>query len=380
MMKTRFGRQFEPHLARRSRGDASMKILVRATNWVGDAVMSIPALGAIRKRWPAAEIVILARPWVADLYRGQGYADRILVYDNQAQHKGLLGRERLARSLRREKFDAAVLFQNAFDAAWLAWRAGIPERIGYGRHGRSWFLTQAIAVPRKGQAPDHEVYDHLELLRRAGWLERLPRIDEISIAVSDEDRRKAQERFSAAGLRKNALRIALASGAAYGAAKCWEPERYAELGDRLIREFDADVILFGAPQERETAARIAGAMRNRAFNLVGATPIGELPALLSACRLFIGNDSGAMHVAGAVGIPVIGIFGPTDPQGTRAMTPQFTLVREPVECSPCFLRKCPIDHRCMTRIPVDRVFEAARLLLGAGASLKTSSVWSQGLA
>ena len=357
-----------------------MKILVRATNWVGDAVMSILALQAIRSRWPEAEIVILARPWVADLYRGQGYADRILVYENEGRHKGFWGRERLARALRREKFDVAVLLQNAFDAAWIAWRAGIPERIGYARHGRSWLLTKAIAVPAKGEAPAHETYDYLELLRRAGWLARLPRIDEISIAVPEQDRQKAHERLFAEGVRKNAVRIAFASGAAYGSAKCWDPERYAELADRLIAAFDADVLLFGAAQESGMAARIAGAMRNRVFNLVGATLIGELPALLSTCRLFIGNDSGAMHVAGAVGIPVIGVFGPSDPEGTRAMTPQFTLIREPVECSPCFLRKCPIDHRCMTRISVERVFAAAQVLLGASDRVKSSSVWSQGLA
>src|SRR5579872_5381925 len=356
-----------------------MKILVRATNWVGDAVMSIPALRAIRGRWPNAEIVILARPWVADLYRGQGYADRILVYENKSKHKGFWGRERLARALRREKFDVAVLFPNAFDAAWIAWRAGIPERIGYARDGRSWLLTRAIPFPAKGEAPDHEAYDYLELLRRAGWLERLPQVDEISIAVAQEDRRKALERLLAAGVRKNAVRIAFASGAAYGSAKCWEPERYAALADRLIAAFDADVILFGAPQESGMAARIAGAMRNRAFNLVGATQIGELPALLSSCGLFIGNDSGAMHVAGAVGVPTIAIFGPTDPQGTRPLTQQLTLIREQVDCSPCFLRKCPIDHRCMTRISVDRVFEAARSSLAFAERLK-SPTWSKGLA
>jgi heptosyltransferase-2 len=245
-------------------------------------------------------------------------------------------------------------------------------------------LTRAIPVPAKGETPTHEVYDHLELLRRAGWLERLPHVDEISIRVADEDRQNALERLVAGGVRKNSIRIAFASGAAYGSAKCWEPERYAALADRLIAAFDAEVILFGAPQENEMAARIVGAMRHRACNLVGATKIGELPALLSACRLFIGNDSGAMHVAGAVGVPVIGIFGPSDPEATRAMTPQFTLIREPVECSPCFLRKCPIDHRCMTRISVERVFETAQSLLTSGLTAgdraKSLGVWSQRLA
>ncbi len=200
-----------------------MKILVRATNWVGDAVMCIPALRAVRDRWPQAEIVILARPWVADLYRGQGYADRILIYDNKIAHRGFWGREKLAATLRREKFDVALLFQNAFDAAWIAWRARIPQRIGYARYGRSWFLTQAIPVPAKGEAPDHEVYDYLELLRRAEWINRLPLIDEISITVGQQDREKALQRLLASGVRKNSLRIAFAAGAAYGSAKCWDP-------------------------------------------------------------------------------------------------------------------------------------------------------------
>jgi heptosyltransferase-2 len=336
-----------------------MKILVRATNWVGDAIMAIPALEAVRARWDGAEIVVLARSWVADLYRGQGYVDRVIVFDYRGRHRGILGRERLAAELRSEKFDAALLLQNAFEAAWLAWRAGIPERIGYARDARSWLLTQAIPVPETGEAPVHETYYYLELLKRAGWLAQLPAIRRIELRVTPAARLAAEERLGAAGARPGARRIAFAPGAAYGSAKCWEPERYAALADRLIAAFDADVILFGAPQESEMAARIVQAMQGKAINLAGATEIGELPGLLAACCLFIGNDAGAMHVAGAVGIPVVGIFGPTDPEGTSPVTPNFTLVREPVECSPCFLRHCPIDHRCMTRISVDRVFGAS---------------------
>jgi heptosyltransferase-2 len=336
-----------------------MKILVRVTNWVGDAVMAIPALEAIRSRWPDAEIVALARPWVADLYRGQGYVDRLIAFENRGRHRGFWGRERLAGELRRGKFDVALLLQNAFEAAWLAWRAGIPERIGYARDARGWLLTRAIAVPVSGEIPAHETYYYLELLRRAGWLAQLPRMDSITLRVAAEARHNAEQRLTAAGAREGRCRIAFAPGAAYGSAKCWEPERYAALADRLIAALNADVILFGAPEESEMATRIVRAMRNRAVNLAGATTIGELPALLAACRLFVGNDAGAMHVAAAVGVPVVGIFGPTDPAGTSPMTSQFTLVREPVACSPCFLRHCPIDHRCMTRITVDRVYEAS---------------------
>jgi heptosyltransferase-2 len=337
-----------------------MKILVRATNWVGDAVMAIPALAAIREAHPGDEIALLARPWVADLYGEQGYADRILTYENRGRHRGVWGRERLAAELRSERFDVAMLFQNAFDAAWLAWRAGIPIRIGYARDARSWLLTKPVTVPKSGEVPAHESYYYLELLRRAGWIDHLPTVERISLAVSGEARGRGRQTLLAAGARPNAAWIAFAPGAAYGSAKCWAPERYAALADRLIDTADADVILFGAPQENQMASRIVGAMRHRAINLVGKTSISELPGLLAVCREFIGNDSGAMHVAGAVGLPVVGIFGPTDPSGTSPVTPKFRLVREPVSCSPCFLRHCPIDHRCMTRISVDRVFDAAQ--------------------
>jgi heptosyltransferase-2 len=351
-----------------------MKILVRATNWLGDAIMAVPALEAVRRRWPEAEISVLARPGVADLYRGQGYADRILVYEHRGRHRGFWGRERLAAELRREKFDSAVLFQNAFDAAWLTWRAGVPERIGYARDARSWLLTQSVGVPAAGEVPAHECYYYLELLRRAGWLERLPIVEEITIQVAQDARQQGRARLLSAGARENVPWIAFAPGAAYGAAKCWPADRYAALADRLIAAFDATVILFGAPEEAGMAARLASAMRQRPLNLVGSTRASELPGLLACCQLFIGNDSGAMHVAGAVGLPVVAIFGPTDPEGTRPMTPRFTLVREPVACSPCFLRRCPIDHRCMTRISVERVFQAAQTYLASTLSPQLRSL------
>ena len=341
--------------------------------------MSLPALRAIRVRWPDAELVILARPWVADLYRDQACADRLFVYDHRGLHRGFFGRERLIRELRSERFDAAVLLQNAFEAAWLVWRARIPERIGYARDGRSWLLTRAVTVPRRGEIQRHQSYYYLELLRRAGWVERVPVVDSITLRVPENTLRSAEEKLFAAGARPGATRIALAPGAAYGSAKCWLPERYAALADALIGDADADVILFGAPQERDMAGRIARSMQRRAINLAGATSIGELPALLRACRLFVGNDSGAMHVAAAVGLPVIGIFGPTDPEATRPATPLFTLIREPVFCSPCLLRHCPIDHRCMTRISVEQVYRAARAQLERPAETAPREIRSAGI-
>ena len=336
-----------------------MKILVRAPNWVGDAVMSLPALEAIRKSKPDATIAVLARPLVIELYEGQGFADELIVYDRKAEHSGFAGRERLARSLRAKQFDAAVLFQNAFDAAWIVKRARIPERIGYARDARGFLLTRAIPTPKDGEIPEHECYYYLELLRRAGWIESLPIVKQISLRIDDPRRASAEQKLAQAGARKGALRLAIAAGAAYGSAKCWSPARYAAVADRFVDEFGADVILFGASGEIEVAQRIAAGMRHTPINLVGRTSIGELPSLLSTCQLFIGNDSGAMHVAGAVGVRVVGIFGSSDPGGTSPFASQFRLVRNPVDCSPCFLRKCPIDHRCMTGISVDDVLAPA---------------------
>jgi heptosyltransferase II len=336
-----------------------MKVLVRAPNWIGDAVMAIPALETIRLARAADEICILARPAVADLFSGQPFANRILPYNFCGRHAGWLGREKLTAELRKEKFDAAVLLQNAFEAAWLAWSAGIPERIGYARDVRGPLLTKAIRVPRVGEIPKHESHYYLELVRRAGWSEAAPGIQPIRLLVTDAGRASAESLLREAGAREDAWRCAIAPGASYGAAKCWPPERFAVLADRLISECGADVIFFGTSGEKEIAARIQSNMKSRAICLVGNTSMRDLAALFSSCSAFIGNDSGAIHVAAAAGLPVIGIFGSTDPEGTAPLTQRFTLIREAVSCSPCFLRRCPVDHRCMERITVDSVFAAA---------------------
>ena len=336
-----------------------MKILVRAPNWIGDAVMAIPALETIRRARANDEICVLARPVVADLFSGQPFTDRILQYDFQGRHRGWLGREKLARELRREKFSSAVLLQNAFDAAWLAWRAGIAQRIGYARDMRGPLLTEAIQVPHQGEIAKHESHYYLELLHRAGWSDASPAAGPIRLAISDEAHERAESTLRRAGARGNAWRLAIAPGASYGVAKCWPPERFAVLADRMISECGADVIFFGTPGEKEIASHILAAMKSPAISLAGETSMRDLAALFASCSVFIGNDSGAMHVAAAAGIPVIGIFGPTDPEGTAPVTEQFQLIREGVSCSPCFLRRCPVDHRCMKRISVNFVFEAA---------------------
>ena len=335
-----------------------MKLLIRATNWVGDAIMALPALRAVRQHFSHAEISILARSYVGDIYRGQGIADHLIAYEHRGIHAGLGGRERLASELRAQKFNCALLLQNAFDAAWLAWRANIPERIGYARDGRSLLLTKAVAVPKKGEIQAHEKFYYLELLRRIGWIEQPADDALISLSVASQDRLRAQDTLRGAGARTGVLRIAIGAGASYGSAKCWPPARFARLANMLQAEFDADVVLFGTANEITVSNAISAELSKTPVDLTGQTEIADLPALLSECDVFIGNDSGAMHVAAAVGLPVIAVFGPTDPSGTAPVTPKCTIVQQKPYCSPCFLRRCPTDHRCMTKIAPE-MLEAA---------------------
>jgi heptosyltransferase-2 len=335
-----------------------MNIMIRATNWVGDAILALPAIRAVRQKFPEAYIAIVARPYVAEIYRDQAICDELIPYDTKGMHRGWSNRAKLAGELRARKFDVALLLQNAFDAAWLAWRAGIPERIGYARDGRRLLLTKAFVVPKPREIPSHEKFYYLELLRRAGWIEQLPNDDHIALHVPEARRAKAADTLREAGVRPHALRVALGAGASYGSAKCWPPERFAEWASRFQAETDGDLILFGTAAEVPVSNAIVAAMKRKPVDITGKTPIGDLPALLSRCHLFLGNDSGAMHVAAAVGLPVVAVFGPTDPFGTAPVTPRFTIVQEKPYCSPCFLRRCPTDHRCMKNITPEMVSAA----------------------
>jgi heptosyltransferase-2 len=328
-----------------------VKLLIRATNWVGDAIMALPALRAVRTRFPEAEITILARPYVAFIYKNQRVCDNMMFVDYKRDMVG---------EIREQKFDRALLLQNAFEAAWFAWRAGIPERIGYARDGRSLLLTKAVPVPKAGEIPVHEQYYYLELLRRASWLDSLPNESFIGLDVPEENRQRASQFLRSNGVRPDSLLIAIGAGASYGSAKCWPPDRFAELANRLQAQSAVDIILFGTRAEEPVSSAIAAGMHRPPIDLTGKTPIDDLPALLSQCHLFIGNDSGAMHVAAAVGLPVVAVFGPTDPFGTAPVTPRCSIVQEKSYCSPCFLRRCPTDHRCMTRVTPDAVEAAAR--------------------
>jgi heptosyltransferase II len=331
------------------------KILVRAANWVGDAVMSVPACRALRARYPAARITVLARPWVADVYRLEAFADEVVPYPGTWPEK-----LRLAAALRRERFDAAILLPNAFEAALVVRLAGIPQRIGYNRDGRGLLLTAAIPPPRKGEIPLHERFYYLELLRRAGVLDTLPAEEPILLSGAAEARAAGAGLFAGRGITRPV--VGVSPGAQNSRAKQWLPDRFAESAVQVAGALGGVVVLFGSAAEDALCASIASRIASRGIetvNLAGRTTLAEFIGMAAACRVFLTNDSGAMHVASALGVPTVAVFGPTDWEATAPAGPLACIVREPVDCSPCMLRDCPTDHRCMTRVTADRVAQAA---------------------
>jgi heptosyltransferase-2 len=320
------------------------KILIRATNWVGDAVMSLPALHALRERFPRAYIAILAKPWVADLYSYEGTADEVIPYSASS----LLEKWRVTKDLKERNFDCAILLQNAFEAAVLVCLAGIPNRIGFARDGRGWLLTRSVPVPKPSEIPPHQRFYYLELIRRAGIIRELP--DTVPFI----GKRRTQVQPT----------IGVSPGAAYGTAKRWLPERFAEAAARLAHERRASIALFGSNTERALCEEVAQLISGVPItNYAGQTSLAEFIDLASGCEVFLTNDSGAMHIASALGVPTVAVFGATDDLGTGPSGANSRVVREPVECSPCLLRECPIDHRCMTRVSAGRVVEQALELL-----------------
>jgi len=324
------------------------KILVRGTNWLGDAVMSLPALRALRQRCPEARITVLARGWVADLYRREPCVDEVLV----APQKW--------RALRRQRFDAAILFPNSFRSALDARMAGIPRRIGYDRDRRGFLLTDPIQPPKPGETPPHERFYYLELLRRAGILDALPPAEPILLHGAEEARRAGIEMFRQMGMSGPV--VGVSPGAQNSRAKQWLPERFVESSTRVAGALGGGVAIFGSASEGALCLGMAEELRRagvQVLSLAGETTLAQFIELAAACRVFLTNDAGAMHVASALGVATVAVFGPTDFVATAPAGPLSSIVRAGVHCSPCMLRDCPIDHRCMTGVTAEKVAETA---------------------
>lgn len=334
-------------------------ILVRATNWVGDLVMSTPALAAIKKSCPDSRISVLVRPPLEGLLKGNPSVDEIILYDKKL-YKGPIGLAGLARELRRRRFDRAILLQNAFEAALIAFMAKIPVRMGYSTDGRGMLLTHGVKVARETREK-HQVYYYLDMLEALG----LKSAGEKPRLYPDRsERRDALNLLKEHGIGRGDLVVGINPGAQYGVAKKWYPERYGALADRLIKDFGARILIFGGPGDVAVAGTVEASMKGAPVNLAGKTSLGGLMALAGMCGLFVTNDTGAMHVAAALGVPTLAVFGSTDPIATGPFGKGCRIVRNPVYCSPCLKRTCPLKHyRCLESVSVDKVYEAAAGML-----------------
>jgi len=332
------------------------KVLIRSANWVGDAVMSLPTIASLRLNLPQAKIVVLAKPWVAGLFQKNSLVDEVFLYQSPGSHQGLRGKWRLARQLKMEDFDLALLLPNSFEAALISFLAGIPQRAGYNTDGRGFLLTHPVPVSQKIKK-SHQVDYYLKIIGALGFrpAQRIP-----ALKVSKERREEAGRILKSLHLEESQKFVGLGPGATYGSAKQWFPERYGKLADHLSKKCGARILIFGSKGDKGVAAQVCQHARAPLVDLTGMTTLAQAVALISRCGLFITNDSGLMHVAAALGVPLIAIFGSTDPERTGPLGKRCRVLKSSLRCAPCLKTECPEDRKCMDLISVDEVYEEAK--------------------
>jgi heptosyltransferase II len=354
----------------RVRAESIKRVVVRGTNWVGDSVMTVPALRALRRVLPNANITLVIRPGTKGIFSEADFIDDVLVYDR----KNALSLLSQIREWKRRNFDLALLFQNAFEAALIPFLAGVPLRLGYATESRQSLLTHPLALP-DWRSSRHEVFYYLYLVTALEQMlfasssicEGEP---DASIEISETRKVEARKLLRAHGVGEGETVVAICPGSINSRAKRWPAERYAALADRLI-ESQRQVLLIGSRDEADVSREVATRMRNQPVVLTGKTTLDQIVAVLATVDLVVTNDTGPAHIGAALGRPTIVIFGPTNPLTTRPFSPEAEILRHPPECAPCMLRDCPIDHRCMTAITVDEVFERSHALLKRASFAKT---------
>ncbi len=340
---------------------APRAVLVRSPNWVGDAILAVPALLAVRSAFPTAHLAVLAVPWVVDVFRCVPGVDEVLVFDRKGVHRGLLGVERMARTIRARHFDVAISLPRAASSAWLLSRSAIACRAGFADRVARTLYTHAAAFPGKARPGHHELELHLELVRGLG----IPApLIQPTLTLNAELVARREALLTECGVAHRPY-LAMAPGAAFGGAKRWSAAGFAGVADRAFTSMGLETVLLGSPGERVIAREVASCAERAPVDLVGRIGLAEALALIDGARAVVTNDSGLMHAAAALDTPVVAIFGPTDWVATGPANPRARVVREPVACAPCFLRDCPIDHRCMTRVGVDAVWQCLTSLIAA---------------
>lgn len=338
------------------------RIVVRGTTWVGDSVMTVPALRALRRLFPDAEITLATRSWAKGLFAEANFVDELLGIER----RGVWSVASQALLWRKRRFDLAVLFQNAFEAALIPFLAGVPHRLGFATQGRTFLLTHPIALP-EWRATKHEVFYYLYLIaaleHAVGSTNTVCEYDpDISLQLSEFSRAQAAAMFRANGLNEGKGVVAICPGSINSRAKRWPANRFAALADRLLQD-GRQVVLVGSANERDVTDEVTRNMKGQPLVLTGTTSLEQAEAVLGLVDLVVTNDTGPAHIAAALGRPTVVIFGPTNPLTTRPFSSFAEVVRHPPDCAPCMLRDCPIDHRCMTAISVNEVFDKSMALL-----------------
>ena len=318
------------------------RILIRGSNWLGDSVISMPAVRAVKAGRPDAHLTIVAPEKIAAAWRLVPEVDEVIA----VKSRSLFSAVRLIR--KQQPFDVAILFPNSLRAALEVWFAGVPRRVGYRGHHRRWLLNQIIPEQPKLGPVEHQVLRYLHIARELGAPTDLP--------PGSLPLRRSKGNGATA-------KIGLCPGAEYGPAKRWLPERFAEVAAAVSAERPVQWILFGAAGDAENGAIVAAGIGANCINRIGQTTLDELIAELAECALLLTNDTGTMHLATILGVPVVAIFGSTEPRLTGPLGSHHHVIRHQVECSPCFLRECPIDFRCMKAVTVKEVVDSVSSLL-----------------
>ena len=340
-----------------------MNIVVRGTNWVGDAVMTIPALRELRRIFPDSKITLHTGIWAEEIFRDADFIDEILTFEHdESKIKTIIKQAEIWRG---KKINLAVIFPNSFESALTAKLGKVPVRFGYAKEGRRILLTESVEIP-KWKNEKHEIFYYLNLIAEIEYkyfstktvLNNEPRFE---LKVSQERKIAAREILNENGIDLSKKIVAFVAGSTNSRAKRWQTESFAALNDKIQNELNADVILVGAKNELEVSREVFEKSQFKPIILTGKTTLAEATAILSVCDLLISNDTGPAHISAALGTKTLVIFGPTNPKTTQPWMSE--IIRKDVECAPCMLRDCPIDHRCMTRISPQEVFEKARPLI-----------------
>ncbi|MGC9976127.1 MAG: lipopolysaccharide heptosyltransferase II [Syntrophales bacterium] len=339
--------------------DRARNILIRGTNWIGDAIMALPAVSAIRNTFPHAQISVLAKPWVAEIFNLCKEVDEVIEFQSPGVHSGIAGKIRLAKELSARRFDAAILLQNAIEAAIITWLAGIPVRAGYNSDGRGLLLTHSVQRTEDIRKV-HQIHYYLEMVKALGC--QSAGVD-VYLRPGREYEILSEKLLGEHDIGGESFIVGLAPGATYGPAKRWLPERFAAVGDRMVEDLSAQVILFGSSEDRKSTDLVQQHASHQFLNLAGKTNLKEAIAVITRCSLFISNDSGLMHIAGALNIPTVAIFGSTNPVTTSPAGDRSAVIYKGASCSPCLKDTCPTDLRCMDIISIEEVCETARGLL-----------------